>query len=42
MAEMDQADVERRLWKAIEDDKIGMLGVVGGRPHHFQPMTAYV
>lgn len=41
MAEMDQREVERRLWKAVEDDKVGMLGVVGGRPHHFQPMTAY-
>ena len=41
MAEMDSHQVERRLWTAIEDEKIGMLGVVGGQPHHFQPMTAY-
>lgn len=38
----DQATVQARLWKEIEDHRIGMLGVVGGEPRHFQPMTAFV
>lgn len=37
----DREAVERRLWKEIEDEQIGMLGLVGGEPHHFQPMTAF-
>jgi general stress protein 26 len=38
----DRAAVERRLWEEIEHHPIGMLGVVGGEPHHAQPMTAFV
>ena len=37
----DREAVERRLWREIQDEQIGMLGVVGGDPHHFQPMTAF-
>lgn len=37
----DQAAVETRLWREIEKHQIGMLGVVGGEPHHFQPMAAF-
>ena len=37
----DREAVERRLWKEVQDEQIGMLGVVGGEPHHFQPMTAF-
>ncbi|MBA4792996.1 MAG: pyridoxamine 5'-phosphate oxidase family protein [Phenylobacterium sp.] len=37
----DTAAVERRLWNEIENHQIGMLGVVGGAPHHLQPMTAF-
>ena len=32
----DTAAVERRLWNEIENHQIGMLGVVGGAPHHLQ------
>ncbi|WP_293677164.1 pyridoxamine 5'-phosphate oxidase family protein [uncultured Phenylobacterium sp.] len=34
------AEVEAKLWKAIEHHKTGMLGVTGDS-HHFQPMTAF-
>ena len=37
----DQADVQRRLSEAIEKDRIGMLGLMGGEGGHFQPMTAF-
>lgn len=37
----DHEAVERRLWREIQQEQIGMLGVVGGEPHHFQPMTAF-
>ena len=36
------ANVERRLWNEIEKHHIGMLGLVGGEPQHFQPMTAFL
>ncbi len=39
MADMDHAEVEQRLWKAISDDRIGMLGMTEGG--HFQPMQSY-
>jgi general stress protein 26 len=38
----DREAVEKRLWKEIQDERTGMLGLVGGEPQHFQPMTAYV
>src|ERR1043165_7908476 len=34
------AEVEDKLWKAIEHHKTGMLGLVGSH-QHFQPMTAF-
>jgi general stress protein 26 len=37
----DQQQAEDRLWKEIDDHRQGMLGVVGGTPHHFQPMTQF-
>ncbi|HEX2561850.1 pyridoxamine 5'-phosphate oxidase family protein [Phenylobacterium sp.] len=37
----DREAAEARLWKELADEQIGMLGVVGGEPHHFQPMTAF-
>ena len=37
----DRAEVERRLWDEIEKHQTGMLGLVGGAPHHTQPMTAF-
>ncbi|MDP8915943.1 MAG: pyridoxamine 5'-phosphate oxidase family protein [Pseudomonadota bacterium] len=41
MAEMDHAQVEDRMWKAISDDRLGMLGLTGPDAGHFQPMSAY-
>jgi general stress protein 26 len=41
MAHHDQADVEKTLWKAIEDHRTGMLGLMRD-DQHFQPMTAFV
>lgn len=38
----DQAAVEARLWDEIDKHHIGMLGLVGGEPQHFQPMTAFL
>jgi general stress protein 26 len=42
MAEMDHAQVEQRMWKAISDDRLGMLGLTGdAQSHHSQPMSSY-
>lgn len=38
----DHAEVQTRLWREIEKHQIGMLGLVGAEPHHFQPMTAFL
>lgn len=38
---LDRAAVERRLWNDLQRHQIGMLGVVGEGPRHFQPMTAF-
>jgi general stress protein 26 len=40
-AQQDPAELQKRLWKEIGDAKFGMLGLVGGEPHHMQPMTAF-
>ena len=37
----DHAEVETRLWKEMEDARMGMLGVRSGRPRHFAPMTPF-
>jgi len=37
----DKAALEHRLWNEIERHQTGMLGIVGGAPHHTQPMTAF-
>ncbi len=37
----NRADVEQRLWDEIKKHQTGMLGIVGGAPHHTQPMTAF-
>ena len=39
--EMGKAEFETRLWAALDDVKIGMLGVVGGPPRHMQPMSGF-
>jgi general stress protein 26 len=38
---LDRAQMEVRLWKEIDQARFGMLGLVGGEPHHMQPMTAF-
>lgn len=37
----DREAVEKRLWGELEKQHLGMLGVVEGDPHHFQPMTPF-
>ncbi len=39
--QMSQTEVEEKLWKAIEHQNTGMLGLTGD-DHHYQPMTAFV
>jgi general stress protein 26 len=39
---IDDQTAEERLWAELKKDRQGMLGVVGGTPHHFQPMTQYI
>lgn len=35
-------ELEQKLWKQIEKDGTGMLGLAGGPPRHMQPMTAFI
>ena len=37
----DPTALRERLWKELEHETIGMLGLVGGEPHHMQPMAVY-
>lgn len=39
--DLTNAEVQDRLWKAINDHHTGMLGLTHDS-HHFQPMTAFV
>ena len=36
----DQADLEKKLWKALKSDRTLMLGLVGVQEGHANPMTA--
>lgn len=38
---LTNAEIQDRLWKAVEDHHTGMLGLTHDS-HHFQPMTAFV
>lgn len=38
---LSDAEIRDRLWKAIDDNHTGMLGLPGSDQHH-QPMTAFV
>jgi general stress protein 26 len=38
---LSNAEVQDRLWKAVEDHHTGMLGLIHDS-HHFQPMTAFL
>ena len=40
MTDKTPAEIEEKLWKAIEHHKTGMLGLVGSH-QHFQPMTGF-
>lgn len=40
--EPNPAAVQTRLWDEIEKHQIGMLGLTGGAPQPFQPMTAFL
>ncbi len=39
--DMNPADLRERLWKELDQARIVMLGLVGGEPHHMQPMAAF-
>jgi hypothetical protein len=39
VANKDPQEMEARLWKDLEDHKVGMLGLTGGKPQQLQPMT---
>ena len=41
MADKDPQQIEARLWKDLEDHRVRMLGLAGGKPHQLQPMTAF-
>ena len=38
---LSNTEVRDRLWKAVDDEHTGMLGLTHDN-HHFQPMTAFV
>jgi len=38
---LTNAEIQDRLWKAVDDHHTGMLGLTHDS-HHFQPMTAFV
>lgn len=35
------AEMRERLWKELDKARIVMLGLVGGKPHHMQPMAVF-
>ena len=39
--DLDPQQLRDRLWKELDEARIVMLGLVGGEPHHMQPMAAY-
>ena len=39
--DLDPAQVRERLWKEVAEARAVMLGLVGGEPHHMQPMAVY-
>lgn len=41
MADIDRKDIEARLWKTLDHERIGMLGLVGQGSGYFHPMTAF-
>lgn len=41
MAQKNPHEIEARLFKDLEDHRVGMLGLAGGPPRELQPMTAF-
>ncbi len=41
MAELEREDIEAKLWKTLDDERIGMLGLCNDGSSHFHPMTAF-
>ena len=39
--EYSPQELRDRLWKELDEARIVMLGLVGGEPHHMQPMAAF-
>ena len=39
--DLDPTELRKRLWKELNHERIVMLGLVGGEPHHMQPMAAF-
>lgn len=39
---LHESDLREQLWNAIDDKKIGMLGLAEGHGRHMQPMTAHI
>ena len=39
--EMGKAEFETRMWTALEEVRIGMLGAVGAATRHMQPMSGF-
>lgn len=39
--DLNPDELRARLWKEIDHARIVMLGLVGGEPHHMQPMAAF-
>ena len=39
--DLNPAELRERLWKELDKARIVMLGLVGGEPHHMQPMAAF-
>jgi general stress protein 26 len=40
-ADLSPEELRERLWKELDEARIVMLGLVGGEPHHMQPMAAF-
>ncbi len=41
MAELERQEIEAKLWKTLDDERIGMLGLCGEDAGHFHPTTAF-
>ncbi len=39
--DLNPQQLRERLWKELDEARIVMLGLIGGEPHHMQPMAAF-